>query len=110
MSMCVPIIKVLITRLFVQGEGVADSIVKGIQTLDAMNLDVIIVGFIVSFKLGWFYSRVASFSVVIISLLSPFNWLNCFSMSSKSFSPPGPTHSQHGVPSSAFAAILFSIG
>lgn len=27
-----------------QGEGAADSIVKGIQTLDAMNLDVIIVG------------------------------------------------------------------
>ena len=27
-----------------QGEGAANSIVKGIQTLDAMNLDVIIVG------------------------------------------------------------------
>ncbi len=31
-------------RHLVQGEGAADSIVKGIQTLDAMNLDVIIVG------------------------------------------------------------------
>ena len=35
-------------------------------------------GFSVSFRLGWFFSRVASFSVVIISLLFPFNWLKMF--------------------------------
>ena len=39
-----PYLQVILYPALVQGEGAADSIVKGIQTLDAMNLDVIIVG------------------------------------------------------------------
>ena len=39
-----PYVQVILYPTLVQGEGAADSIVKGIQTLDAMNLDVIIVG------------------------------------------------------------------
>ena len=39
-----PFIQSILYPALVQGEGAADSIVKGIQTLDAMNLDVIIVG------------------------------------------------------------------
>ena len=39
-----PYVQVILYPALVQGEGAADSIVKGIQTLDAMNLDVIIVG------------------------------------------------------------------
>ena len=37
-------VQVILYPALVQGEGAANSIVKGIQTLDAMNLDVIIVG------------------------------------------------------------------
>ena len=39
-----PYVQVILYPALVQGEGAANSIVKGIQTLDAMNLDVIIVG------------------------------------------------------------------
>ena len=39
-----PYVQVILYPTLVQGEGAANSIVKGIQTLDAMNLDVIIVG------------------------------------------------------------------
>ena len=39
-----PYLQVILYPALVQGEGAANSIVKGIQTLDAMNLDVIIVG------------------------------------------------------------------
>lgn len=39
-----PYLQIILYPALVQGEGAADSIVKGIQTLDAMNLDVIIVG------------------------------------------------------------------
>ena len=39
-----PYLQIILYPALVQGEGAANSIVKGIQTLDAMNLDVIIVG------------------------------------------------------------------
>ena len=39
-----PYVQVILYPALVQGEGAANSIVKGIQTLDAMKLDVIIVG------------------------------------------------------------------
>ena len=39
-----PYVQLILCPALVQGEGAANSIVKGIQTLDAMNLDVIIVG------------------------------------------------------------------
>ena len=39
-----PYVQVILYPALVQGEGAANSIAKGIQTLDAMNLDVIIVG------------------------------------------------------------------
>ena len=39
-----PYVQVILYPALVQGEGAALSIAKGIQTLDAMNLDVIIVG------------------------------------------------------------------
>ena len=39
-----PYLQVILYPALVQGEGAANSIAKGIQTLDAMNLDVIIVG------------------------------------------------------------------
>ena len=39
-----PYVQIVLYPALVQGEGAANSIVKGIQTLDAMNLDVIIVG------------------------------------------------------------------
>lgn len=39
-----PFIQLILYPALVQGEGAADSIVKGIRMLDAMHLDVIIVG------------------------------------------------------------------
>ena len=39
-----PYAEILLYPALVQGQGAAESIVKGIQTLDAMGLDVIIVG------------------------------------------------------------------
>ena len=39
-----PYVQLILYPALVQGDGAAASIVKGIQTLDAMNLDVIIVG------------------------------------------------------------------
>ena len=39
-----PYVQVILYPALVQGEGAVSSIVKGIQTLDAMKLDVIIVG------------------------------------------------------------------
>lgn len=39
-----PYVQLILYPAKVQGEGAADTIVKGIQTLDAMNLDTIIIG------------------------------------------------------------------
>lgn len=39
-----PYIQLILYPALVQGEGAADSIVKGIEALDALNLDVLIVG------------------------------------------------------------------
>lgn len=39
-----PYVQLILYPALVQGEGAAASIVKGIETLDAMNLDVIIIG------------------------------------------------------------------
>ncbi|MBE5921825.1 MAG: exodeoxyribonuclease VII large subunit [Lachnospiraceae bacterium] len=39
-----PFVKLFLYNALVQGQGAADSIVEGIRTLDAMNLDVLIVG------------------------------------------------------------------
>ena len=39
-----PFVQIILYPALVQGEGAADSIVDGIRRLDALNLDVLIVG------------------------------------------------------------------
>ena len=39
-----PYVQLILYPALVQGEGAADSIVRGIEALDALNLDVLIVG------------------------------------------------------------------
>ena len=39
-----PFVQIILYPALVQGEGAADSIVEGIRRLDALNLDVLIVG------------------------------------------------------------------